>query len=572
MDHKLTELSYSIYSNKGAFALLLGSGVSRAAGIPTGWDIMIDLINQIAILEKKKFSTSAEVWFQEYFKEELDYSNLLEKLTRTTEERINLLRPYFEPSSDESNDDLKKPTKAHRKIAELVQAGYIRVIVTTNFDRLIENSLKDLGIEPVVISNPSHIENTIPLIHSKITVLKINGDYLDTKFLNIKSELSKYDSRLEEILKYIFENFGLLTCGWSAKWDSALVDILKSANKFRYSNYFLFTREATPELDDLRHHRRARLLKIEDADSLFEELRENIKALENGVINNPLSTEIAVARLKKYIVKEEHVISLSELVNNIAEDCHKKIHALVLPVPPTIELAKQIMGNILQYLAPLLPIVVEGGYWSKPYQERIWSSAIKKFGVQRESSGTSYEIWSGMAQLPLVVLRYHFGLASLMNSNWSALKMSLDIKLRGRNNGDFESLLQRTHLWRILRREHLTGVMGQNLLTPMSELLLTETKKSFGHLASDDIEFEDIFDYYEYICCLIHLKHNEGDYPPIGRFGWRSDKKYINFKKAQFEKEESEFELVKEGLFTDKEELSTAILKLEEVLKNERFY
>jgi hypothetical protein len=37
-------LAFSMYSNKGVFALLLGSGASRSARIPTGWEIMMDLI------------------------------------------------------------------------------------------------------------------------------------------------------------------------------------------------------------------------------------------------------------------------------------------------------------------------------------------------------------------------------------------------------------------------------------------------------------------------------------------------------------------------------------------------
>ena len=32
----------------GQYALLFGSGVSRPAGIPTGWDVTLDLISRIA--------------------------------------------------------------------------------------------------------------------------------------------------------------------------------------------------------------------------------------------------------------------------------------------------------------------------------------------------------------------------------------------------------------------------------------------------------------------------------------------------------------------------------------------
>lgn len=51
----LTSLSFSVYSNKGVYALLLGSGVSRAAGIPTGWEIVADLIRKIAEVEGGNF-------------------------------------------------------------------------------------------------------------------------------------------------------------------------------------------------------------------------------------------------------------------------------------------------------------------------------------------------------------------------------------------------------------------------------------------------------------------------------------------------------------------------------------
>jgi hypothetical protein len=42
-----TQLAFSLMENKGVFAVLLGSGVSRAADIPTGWEITLDLIRRV---------------------------------------------------------------------------------------------------------------------------------------------------------------------------------------------------------------------------------------------------------------------------------------------------------------------------------------------------------------------------------------------------------------------------------------------------------------------------------------------------------------------------------------------
>jgi NAD-dependent SIR2 family protein deacetylase len=54
MDNLTTTISFSIYSNKGVYALLLGAGISKTSGIPTSWDIVQDLIRKLAILKKEQ--------------------------------------------------------------------------------------------------------------------------------------------------------------------------------------------------------------------------------------------------------------------------------------------------------------------------------------------------------------------------------------------------------------------------------------------------------------------------------------------------------------------------------------
>jgi hypothetical protein len=44
----MTSLVFSVYSGKGVYALLAGSGLSRAAEIPTGWEVTIDLARKVA--------------------------------------------------------------------------------------------------------------------------------------------------------------------------------------------------------------------------------------------------------------------------------------------------------------------------------------------------------------------------------------------------------------------------------------------------------------------------------------------------------------------------------------------
>jgi hypothetical protein len=37
-------LAFSVRSGPGTYAILLGSGVSRAAGVPTGWEVTLNLV------------------------------------------------------------------------------------------------------------------------------------------------------------------------------------------------------------------------------------------------------------------------------------------------------------------------------------------------------------------------------------------------------------------------------------------------------------------------------------------------------------------------------------------------
>jgi len=49
----ITSMAYSMASNKGVYALLLGSGISRTAEVPTGWDITLELVKRLAKIQKR---------------------------------------------------------------------------------------------------------------------------------------------------------------------------------------------------------------------------------------------------------------------------------------------------------------------------------------------------------------------------------------------------------------------------------------------------------------------------------------------------------------------------------------
>ena len=209
----IPSLAFSVNSSPGIYALLLGSGVSRPAGIPTGWEIVLDLIKKMANLNNEKCDPNPVAWYKKKFGKEPNYSKILNAIAKLPSERSQLLRRYFEPNEEEREQGLKMSTIAHKAIASLVANGYIRVIITTNFDRLLEEALENIGIVPTVINTPDAIKGALPMTHTKCAIIKVHGDYIDTRIKNTPAELEKYDVNLNRLLDRILDEFGLIICG-----------------------------------------------------------------------------------------------------------------------------------------------------------------------------------------------------------------------------------------------------------------------------------------------------------------------------------------------------------------------
>ena len=123
----IESLSFSVQANPGVYALLLGSGISRPAGIPTGWEITLDLVRRLAESHREKCEPDPDLWFRAKYNQVPDYSQLLDELAKTPTERQQLLRSYFEANEQEREEGLKQPTAAHHAIAQLAAKGFIRV-------------------------------------------------------------------------------------------------------------------------------------------------------------------------------------------------------------------------------------------------------------------------------------------------------------------------------------------------------------------------------------------------------------------------------------------------------------
>ena len=198
----------------------------------------------------------------------------------------------------------------------MVEQGFFKIIVTTNFDRLIENALREKGLEPTVISSVDALKGAEPVSHASCYVFKLHGDYKDVRILNTQEELASYPPQYDELLDRILDEYGLIVCGWSGDWDPALRAAIMRAPNRRYPAYWAARGELSDAAQDLVRKRCARIVGIEDADGFFETLADRVATLERSQVRNPASVELLVRSAKRFVEGPEYRVRLSDLVTD----------------------------------------------------------------------------------------------------------------------------------------------------------------------------------------------------------------------------------------------------------------
>jgi len=530
----ILSLALALHNTRGGYALLLGSGISRAAGIPTGWEVVEDLIRHIASLEGEETAatTDLKAWYVRRFSEEPSYSRLLEQLASTAAERRELLRSYFEPTAEERTDGIKAPTKAHRAVARLARDGIIRVILTTNFDQLLETSLRDEGVTPAVLSTPDLISGMMPLHLEPATIVKLHGDYLDTRIKNTPEELSTYDTTTDRLLDRVFDEYGLIVCGWSATWDDALrAAILRAPNR-RFSTFWVSRGEPTLEAQQIIEARKALVISIESADNFLDVLAEKVAAVEALKQPQPISTAAAVAALKRYLPSSEQRIRLYDLMMAEVESAAELVRTIIsTETQPTTQKVLDAMTQIEGASERLTTLVATGAYWGENAHSSIWQRTLERLATVH-SGPSSYEAWNNLWRYPAQIVFYAAGLAMLAQhkkGGETLLDLLLVPELRFADRRTPESPVVALNVSEAIDIRLARALPGyERRYTPISDRLCDVLKPILMPFFSTEDAYEAAFDRFEYLVALAYAdyrvyKAKIGFWVPGGRFVWRRE-------------------------------------------------
>jgi SIR2-like domain len=536
MIEPLLKMAFSVHENKGGYALLIGSGVSRSAGILTGWEIVEDLISRLAHAKSVEGETDLFAWYRRTYGVDAEYSSLLDELATTPTERRKLLAGYFEPTEEERQQGIKVPTASHKAIAQLVANGYVRVILTTNFDRLIERAIEDANVTPTVVSTADAVDGMMPLSHATKLIVKLHGDYLDSRIRNTKAELATYDSKIDQLLDRALDEFGLIVCGWSAEWDSALCAAIERATSRRFAMYWTTRRKIDGKAEQLVNLRAGIVTPIKDADSFFTDISEKVQSLADLDRPHPLSTKSAVATLKRYLPDDRFEIRASDLVFDAAENTlavlnrpplnnlqGRASNAEFKSVPSAYEVACQTIASLLAV----------GGYWGRKLHVQIWVKSIENLARVNEMAGGN-TLLLNLRRYPALIATYAAGLGALAGDRYENLAAVLT-KPSCTTGVEIEKsrVIVAASVWRVFGNEadhFLFDADGQRWSFPASHHLLAAVREPLRELVPDDSAYRELFGRFEYILALVHadipenkFRHGHG---PIGEFAgprWRGN-------------------------------------------------
>jgi hypothetical protein len=522
----ILSLAISVQSNPGVYMLLLGSGVSRAAGIPTGWEVVLDLIRRLAQLKGEESNPDPAEWYRQTFGEEPDYSRLLDEVAKSPAERQQLLRTYFEPTEEEREEGLKLPTAAHRAVASLVAKGYVKVVLTTNFDRLLEKALEAEGVTPMVIDTTDRLSGAMPIVHSMCTVIKVHGDYLDARIRNTPQELESYPVEIDRLLDRVFDEFGLIVCGWSAEWDTALRAGIERCSTRRFSTYWSTFGEPAPAAKSLVAHRRGQILKISGADAFFGELLEKVESLESLRSPHPLSGRVAAATAKRLLAEPRYRIRLHDL---FTEETERVVLGMDVSAFPTSDGSDAIfLDQVVRYESlsePLRAMLSAGCYWGEPSHSRLWGQCVERL-ARTAGDESGYDRLVQLRRYPALLCMYAGGIAAVAAENYDALKAILVTATFQEHHAE-RPLVRSLYNLEVMDPDDGLKLAGSKKRhPPLSEHIHAVLRESLRGVIADDIRYTRMFDRYEYLQSMVYADQEPEDefasaWVPVGSFLWR---------------------------------------------------
>jgi len=527
-DPKFVRMVFGVRREPGAYALLLGSGVSRGAGVPSGWDVTVDLVNEIAQMQSPGI-TDPLGWYREKFGEEPRYDTVLKRLGKGSADRQALVTRYFEPTLNERNQGVKVPCPAHKSIARLVAQGYIHVILTTNFDRLLEESLAEVGITPNVVYGAEGIRGARSYASEQCTIIKVNGDYKDTRIRNSVEELSEFPTEFHSYLGAVFDAFGLVVCGWSATYDIALTRIVRQHPNLLYGTYWLAKGELEPVATELAKARKADIIAIDSANSAFQGLEDAV--LARGLIGGERFSADQLANIVRECAGDPtRETRLAELL--LAESIHVVSSVSSFPSEGLLKTKDDlapIVGQAVSMVETLSTACANLSYFAPITQARWTASSIARV-CEASLAAQNGDTYDGLVRLPATLLAFSSLMGALLagRADTAAFLLLHPVLLSRQAHFHWPSRFNELSTLGRLTQLRVLPAMPRGQIVAGDTIRSALTSMSWVQLATSADQFDAMYEVAEYgvgITAQAHFEEHLWNVPGgwvLRRWYWQS--------------------------------------------------
>jgi hypothetical protein len=345
----------------------------------------------------------------------------------------------------------------------------------------------------------------------------MNGDYLDIRFKNTSVELEQFDESLSRLLDRILDEFGLIVCGWSAKWDRGLRSAIERCSSHRFATYWCSRGEMEQEATSLAASRRAETIKIANADSFFQDLDEKVTSLEDLQLQHPISAKLATVTLKRLLPTLTNKIRVFDLVSEEATRIHNELEsarfATVVDNFEDDDMTRR-MHQYESLIESLQSMLIVGGFWGSEEQKDLWIRSLEIVAdVSTDNKGVAPLV--NLKRYPALVLLYSAGIAAVAAGKYENLHAVL-IDAQGRINYPTKLL----PLALVLHPDDvvLDGWTQRALADsqvyyfPRSEYLCRILREPLKEILPIDDHYNKSFDRFEYLFALAsadeRAKHN----------------------------------------------------------------
>jgi len=408
----IVSLSVAIAEAPGSYAFFVGSGVSRDAGVPTGSEVLWQAVGELYRLENATAETpdrvGLEEWLEATGRGEIDYSGVLEEIAPDPATRRDYLAKHFEGV---------EPGDPHERLADLASRGLVKVLVTTNFDRLLERALQVRGVEPVVVTSDADLGVAPRREHASCYVLKPHGDYLQQTIRNTAAELTSLDPRMDGELREVFDRYGLVVLGYSGA-DEAIAEAMR-ARRSRYGLYWV-TRGALAEpVRSLIEAADGRVIVREGAAEFLADLEGRLAVFEaqpSGL--TPLTVHDEVISL----LRRGDRVGLHDLLRRERRELEARIGEVVAEgrnsrpdESASLAAHAALLPALERRLASLLPLAL---HETEVLDEEIGALATS---VERQARPDGYVFWQQLIDWCAWWLGTTIGALAVRDSRFSAL-------------------------------------------------------------------------------------------------------------------------------------------------------